>query len=340
MEKRNAFDELNIPLFLCDRSWKIVFKNRAAKRFMPVPRTSSNFGKYFEKPEEEGKCTYGIKDFRLDGVFRRAVSFDYHGNYALLFFSVLKFNMLSLDFDNFSEFGFEKELVDVLDVFASNSESTNDRYMFLERVKESIFSVLNGLFSETYMLDPCAEIFPIKDTYRIIREKAVPTMAKAGYKTEIDTADLELGYDIYTDVRKYAFIFLNFLLFVSSLSDDKKCVVKVTPFGKDMINVFKFNCRSKVPGQKSGNDLSPFLEVAPYEYVNIRPFEFMCSKLGWNVSYRIKDEGERNAELILNIGISDSFGSMVYEPPVFGERNRTHEDVIKRVIEDFLFFIH
>ena len=140
---------------------------------------------------------------------------------------------------------------------------------------------------------------------QIIEEKLLPVLSKSGYRTEIDKTDLNLGYDIFTDVSKYSLIFLNFLIFALSVSSDGKCHVKITPFENYATNVFRFNYKPNKSENVSENDLSYFADKNPYEYINIRPFEYFCNKKDWKISLKITEEDNLNAALTLKINIKN-----------------------------------
>ncbi len=299
MKLSNNFDKLSTPLMVCSSDWKIVYKNRSCKKYMPVPKCSYYISKYFLDgdsvvfPSKNGAvCRIAVD---VKGSYKSAICFEYFG-YAVILFSVL------LDYDVFSYDRSVLTSVDSADVLRSmisalgdENIQNEDRYHRMEGVKRYVYSSLENGLACSLLCWGEKPLYPASKLYKLIKEKISSIVMKAGYRVQIDIDSLsELGDMFALNATTSSLVFSNMLLFCLSVSKNKTCFADVT-FSGDMIrNKIYFSLKEDAFLSQI-NSIDDFMYGKPAEYLNILPFECMCKEFGWKVEYKSENDGVFNA---------------------------------------------
>ena len=148
MENFSKFDKINIPMYLCDADWTVVFRNLACKKYTPIPRINGNIAKCFiDKKGTRFPKTNGEAEFVsciLDDSYKTALMFEYKG-YATLFFPlVFEFDLLFEDLMSGKYEGLADSARGVLDAILVSECGMTDRYGVLDKLHKYILSAVEN----------------------------------------------------------------------------------------------------------------------------------------------------------------------------------------------------
>ncbi len=337
MNYSNNFDKLSTPLMVCSSDWKIVYKNRACKKYLPVPRCSYYISKYFLAgdsvvfPSKNGEiCRIAVD---VKGSYKSAICFEYFG-YAVILFSVL------LDYEAFNYDRSVLTSVDSADILRSMISAlgdediqNEDRYHRMEGVKSYVYSSLENGLAYSLLCSGEKPLYPALKLYKLIKEKISSIVMKEGYRVQIDIDGLnEFGDMFALNAITSSLVFSNMLLFCLSVSRNKTCLADVT-FSGDMVrNKIYFSLNDDAfLGQI--NSIDDFMYGKPAEYLNILPFECMCKEFGWKVEYKTENDGVFNACLSFDMKAEkiDEFSS----EEVFARRKDYAQEISKLIERAF-----
>ncbi len=338
MNFTSNFDKLSTPLMICSKEWKIVYKNRACKKHLPIPRCSSFINKYFLGdvslvfPNEKSGIT--VVDFDIRGFYRSALCFEYRG-YAVLLFSIL------LEYEAFccnNERFFDSESADIMrnmfDALSDENIQNEDRYHRLEAIKRYIYGALENYLAFSLLCSKDKIVCPVERLYSLLKEKVMSIVPKAGYRIQIDIEDLSRFGEMYmADARTTSLVFANMVLFCMSVSKNKTCHTVVTMLGKTIHNKVYFSLENDGLIGKTYNGFDDFMLGKPAEYLNVLPFESMCNEFGWKIDFRVDEEEKFNACLSFDIDV-DEFSE--FKSPDVLSRKKDYAQTISHIVERIL----
>ena len=337
MKLSNNFDKLSTPLMVCSSDWKIVYKNRACKNFLPVPRCSNYICKCFIDGNETlfPNKDQGVErlELEINGSFKSALCFEYFGYAIILFPVLLEYEAFEYENDGYSK----TESADILRsmISALNDEEiqNEDRYHRLEDVKRYVYSSLENTLAYSVLCSGQNPLYPALQLYKLVKDKITSVVMKAGYRVQIDIDSLaEFGDMFALNAVTSSLVFSNMLMFCLSVSKNKTSFADVSMSGEIIRNKIYFRVANDAfCGQT--NSIEDFLYGKPAEYLNILPFECMCKEFGWRVEYKSENDGVFNACLCFDIGVEsiDSFNS----EEVFA-KSRDYSQSVSMLIERVL----
>ncbi len=315
MNSSNNFDKLSTPLMVCSNDWKIVYKNRACKKILPVPKCRNYISKYFfgkgsnTFPLENG----GIERIELNikGSYKSALCFEYFGYAVILFPVLLDYEAFEYESERFLDNGAADVLRSMVSSLNDEDIKNEDRYYRLEGVKRYVYGALENSLAYSMLCAGEKPLYPAAKLYKLIKDKILSVVMKAGYRVQIDMDSLsEFGDMFALNALTTSLVFSNMLLFCLSVSKNKTCFADVNVLGDRIRNKIYFSVANDAfVGQT--NSIEDFMYGNPVEYLNVLPFECMCKEFGWSVEYKSENGGTFNAYLCFDVGIEsiEEFGS-------------------------------
>ena len=335
MDYFKKFDKVNIPIFVCDRDWMILSRNRACKKYSATPRASSRLDRCFidkehtNFPEENGGFEF-IGCF-LGEHYRTAMCFEYRSNAIVLFPTLFEFDLLFGDVVGENK----KELTDafreVLDVIVERDVPNEDKYNVLGKLRNYIFNCIDNYVAlSLYDMDRRV-VGTAKQIYDFFCKTVIKTVNKAGYRVEYNLEKLlDIGDNTYIDTSYFIMALSGLLMFCLSVSSDKMAYVEAEHLGQGIRTTVFFTREKGDLCERSGENLHDFMYLNPTEYLNFLPLEQMCESLGWELDYYLDSSQEK-------LNISVGFDMVIDNKTVFrssGDRIQLHpEDVISKVVE-------
>lgn len=310
MDYSNNFDRLSTPMMVCSSDWKIVYKNRSCKKFLPVPKCGNYICKYFF---DDFSVSFPVTDsgierieLNIKGSYKSAICFEYFGYAIILFPIFLEYDVFGFDTERFFNASSADVLRSMIAVLNDEMIQNPDRYHKLECVKRYIYSYLENRLACSMLCTGEMPMYPAGMLYGLIKEKISSIVMKAGYRVQINIDGLTDCGDMFAlNATNTSLVFANMLLFCLSVSENKTCYVDVSFFNGKIRNKIYFSVAENVFCEKT-NSIDDFVYGKPAEYLNVLPFECMCNEFGWNVEYKIKTDGLFNASLSFDIG-TESF---------------------------------
>jgi len=300
MDFGNCFESLKVPVMICDRSWKIVTKNKACKQYLPIPRKSANIRKYivtedfFDNFENQDIIDLVTLRVTGDDYFkeRTAVAVHYGDYSVLLFFSAFNYDMFREYGERCFKDGAANELSQLIDLLVKTNISDYDKYGSGEKIRRYIYNVIDNysVILSMYESEKC--ICRFSRFFSFVQNEFSEILKKSGFRVSFKIYDeVDAAEQLYVDIRGYALIFVNMLLFVLSVAEKRTCEVEISVFGMRVNNFFSFIPKNKI--EENGIDLkNRLIYDNPLEYLNFLPFEYLCSEFGGKVDCR-KQPGER-----------------------------------------------
>lgn len=338
MDNYSGFDRLNVPMYFCDRDWKVLFRNTACKKYTKAPRVSGNMSRFFidgenvEFPKENGGLYYVC--CYMKGTYKTAVYFEYHGNAVILFSSFLEYDVLLGGVSVLPGTDVADSIRGIFDLFMYDDIALPDKFGRLEKIRNYLYSVVDNYVAFTMLRGAERVDDSFVRIFGFFRKYAVMYAGKAGYKIELDLSGLgEDGDGIYTDVMYFTLVFSNFMLFALSLAKDGKCRITCSNIGHSVRNEITVTCPSDIFDSKRGDSINDLARLSVVEYLNFLPFEELGKVLGWRFGYQVTESEEGNVHLYLDIDHSDE---AVFRSPE-GEKQLTPEQIISDIFAELVF---
>ncbi len=301
------FDKINIPIYICSPEWKVIYRNRACKKYTPSPRLNSNISRVFVDksdiifPKENEVKFVGCI---LNDGYKTALCFNYHWNAVLLFPVLLDYDILCSDIIRESQDSFAIELNEVFDYISSFNTENKDKFGIIEKIRNRIFASVDNYVAFTLFDSERRGGASFYNLYKFFSENIMKTFGKAGYKVETDYSGLQFfENNTYVDVVYFSTVYISILLFCLSVSYDRKCIVVGEHLGTTVRNTMKFTYKNGKLNGKENDGLKDFLQFNPIEYLNVMPFEEMCKSLGWQLGYNVSDEESFNVSVFFDIDV-------------------------------------
>lgn len=334
MENYGSFDKINIPIYICDKNWKIVFRNIACKKYTKTPRLNGTLLKCFiDKegtvfPRENGEAVF--ISCILNEAYKTALCFEYHSKAIVLFPTLLEFDLLFGDISGKTTAGLADALRQLFDVLITKDVENKDKYGTFEKIRRYIFSALENYIALALFDTEKRVLGSFTQIYNYFTKEMTKVFNQSGCKVETRLSGIaDLGHIIYTDTLYFTTVLSSFLLFCLSVSDDKKCVIIPEHLGTKVRHTLLFTCKNPALERKRGVNFRDWMKVFPDHYLNVLPFEALCSNLWWNLNYIITDKDELNAAIWFEI--EDNFTLKFRSPPRI---QYTPEQIMDRILSN------
>ncbi|MBQ6701496.1 MAG: hypothetical protein IJN17_00905 [Clostridia bacterium] len=340
MENFSKFDKINIPMYLCDADWTVVFRNLACKKYTPIPRINGNIAKCFiDKKGTRFPKTNGEAEFVsciLDDSYKTALMFEYKG-YATLFFPlVFEFDLLFEDLMSGKYEGLADSARGVLDAILVSECGMTDRYGVLDKLHKYILSAVENYVAMSLFDTEKRVLGSFRQIFDFFVKNFVKTANKAGYKIETDLTGLEMFSEhIYTDTMYFTSVLSGILLFALGISSDRRCLLISEHLGTSVHTEVCFTCKNTNVFGRSGSSLGELVDVFPQNYMNIMTYDLLCPNLCWRLNYEITDEDEWNGSIWFEI---DDDNSAVFRS-AGGARAVTPEEIMEEVFENLTLLL-
>ncbi len=306
MDNFNFLDKINMPIYVCDGEWRIVFRNRACKKYTRTPRVNGNLSSYFidkkgtDFPKENG----GIEFISclLEENYRTALCFEYNSSAVVIFPSILEYDLLFGDYSSRVKKDFAKTLCSVLELLSSSENNNRDKYGTVEKLRSYYFGAIESYVALALFDTEKRVLGSLARIYGFFLKNMINIANKSGYRIETDMSQLdEIGENIYTDTLYFTLVLSGLLLFGLEISDNRKCIITPAHLGTSVRHAVRFTCKRSDLYGKSGEGLKIFMETFPGEYLNVIPYEALCPALCWRLHYDITDDEEWNCTICFDI---------------------------------------
>ncbi len=311
MDFCKKFDKMSTPMFVCSNDWTVKYKNKMCKKIIPLPRVDSKLDSRFvgsekcEFPSDKKSILFPVFDF--GSSYKVSICFNYKGYAVVLFPSLFEHDQLAVAFYELFDEKAVQVFRDVFDCLSSSAINESDKYGKLENARKYIYNIIDDMWVMSFLGTDRNIVCSLTYVYKSLRESVAKVLSKIGHRFSIDYTEVaEYGNNIYIDVIQFLLVFVNIMLFCSSISKNKTCCMKVIEIEGGVRNCFEFLSDSILPCEKDGDFSSSFMKLYPAEYFNLIPFEALCDKLGWNISYCINENDNFNMKINFDVCISDS----------------------------------
>lgn len=298
MKNFDIFNKLNIPMYVCDGSWNVVFRNKACKKFVSSPRLNGSLVKYLvdgdsaEFPKKNGDI--GLIGCMFKEAYKTAICFEYDGYAVVLFPAILDFDVLVNDLASVSEDRGADPLREIFDSFYNGDITEEDKFGMFEKIRRYIYSVVERYVALTSFDYNRRVHGTFGKIYSFFVSEVLNAAKKAGYRIETQLDDIDALKDsIYVDTGYFSLVLSGLLLFGLKLSCDKKCVVAPEYRGGFTRHSLRFTYKGSNKRQE-GDSLKDFMADSPFEYLNVMLYDSLCRSLGWRLGYTVSNEDVLN----------------------------------------------
>ncbi len=311
MDNFSSFDKLNIPIYICDDEWKVIFRNRACKKYTNSPRLNGSLDKCFIDrsgtlfPEKNGEMFF-ISCF-VSNTYKTALCFEYHEKAMVIFPTLLEFDLLFSDMENKRDKNTIHLLREVFDTVLCNGFEQVDKYGRLEKLRKYMLSAIENYVTLSMFDVEKRVLGSFMQIYSFFLNSIVKIANKAGCKIETDLSGImDFGDTIYTDTMYFTSVLSGLLLFCLAVSYDKKCIVSPEHLGTSVRNMIRFTIRDEKLFGKEGDSLKELMKIFPNEYLNVIPYDELCHALCWRLHYSITDGKTMNGAIWFDIDNDNS----------------------------------
>ena len=339
MNDFDFFNKINMPIYVCNEEWRVLFRNTASRRYTTSPRVNGNMTKCFVNgedtvfPEKDGGISFVA--CRIGDSYKIAMLFEYKANAIIIFPMLLEYDLLFGEYTSRVKKDFAKVMRSIFDVLSAECGGNRDKYGVIEKLRSYYFGAIESYVAFALFDNEKRVLGDISRLYEFFLKNIIKVSNKTGLKIETNLSSIEsVGKDIYTDTLYFTFVLAGMLLFGVELSEDRKCRIEPIFFGESIRHSIKFTCKCTELYGRSGSDLKVFKDYYPIGYFNVLPYEALCSALGWKLYYGITDDEELNCTVYFDI---DHDNEMIFRSA--GESNKiTAEELVADIISKVFLF--
>ncbi len=333
MSNFDFLNKINMPIYVCDSEWQVVFRNASCMKYTPVPRVKGNMSKCFLDgkktlfPSRNGGIEFVV--CVLGEGYKVAMMFEYNSNAVVIFPTLLEYDLLFGEYSLKVKQDFAKGLRDIFDLLSTKESVNNDKYGVIEKLRSYYFGAIENYMAFALFDSEKRVLGQVYRLYEFFIKNIVKISNKSGLKIETRLSSIEeIGKDIYTDTLYFTFVLAGILLFGVEISEDRKCIIEPFSLGKTVRNTISFTCKCPELYGKSGRELNIFKEYYPIGYFNVIPYEALCSALGWSLCYNITDAEEFNCTVYFDV---DNDNEMIFRSSG-GASKITPEELVADII--------
>ena len=339
MDNFSRFDKINIPMYICDKDWTVVFRNASCKKYTSSPRRGVCLKGRFVDGEltafPEDKDGMFFVSLLIKDTYKTGICFGYRGYALILFPSIIEFDILFADVMKNQGEAFAEQIRFLLDnVFSENTAEGEGCFRVIEKLRKTVYSSIESYVALAAFDSEKRVPASFMQIYGFLTEGFVRVANKAGFKVVADLSPIaELGDTVYTDTMYFSATLASLMLFCLEISYDNKCLVVPQHLGDVMRNTIKFKLRKEALGNVTGGFLCELARVYPAEYLNLLPIDQLCSALGWETVFELSDKEELNCSVKMDISIDNRliFKSAGNAPM------HSYEDIISDILSVIVF---
>ena len=340
MDDFSFLDKLNIPIYICEEQWRVVYRNHACRKYAKVPIVNGNLSKYFVYgdsavfPRKPGEADFVC--CKLGESYKTAVSLEFFGYAAVIFPTLFDFDLLFGDISGRVAPEYAACMGDILKSVAVSNGTNYDKYGTIEKLRRLFLSSIENYVALS-MFDIKNRVGSSLETlYRYFDENMVKRLNRNGYRITADIKGLNgVGREIFTDTMYFTAVLANLLLFAVGISDGKDFRIEAALMGTYVKHDILFSCHPSMDIERFGTGLEGISGVDPCGYLNVYVFERLCDALGWRLYYEIGEGEDHNGRITFEIdnGTDTMFRS------AGGIESYTPEEIAERVILESLLLL-
>lgn len=306
-----TLDSALIPVIFTDKNGCITYKNQAAKRCIPSPRTGGNMNKYI-------KTTY------ISGTKIENIGIQFIENEKSIFKSAFILKQEKIDIWIFPA---EFQLSEPEDISEISKNSLNNLAdgmsnlifdcrtdsvdlpspMRYQRMEEELLKALKQINP-----DKNASPFRISDILDSLSEMTQKLSASLNFRVRFNfnIRDSKMGYRI--KFAPFAMIYTYILIFMLSRSKNCECCIDAFRIG----DVVKFTFRTVIDKtdtvSSDNNDFSYLASLFPKDQINLMLINQTAALSGFKINWSLS----ASSELALNVTVSlnNTSGSFLFQP--------------------------
>lgn len=302
----SPLDQLNIPIYICEPDWRVVFRNRSCKRFTSSPRVGGDLrgcfmdGEGVVFPEDSEGLRFEACEF--GDRYRTAICLSYRTYAILLFPVILDFDILfgGMCKEDYSEMAESVRVV--LDLVLSGGKVDGERQSGIQRMRRVCLSAIENYVALAMFDVEKRAGCTLNQLYGFFCEKLLRRGSVIGGKVKIDIDGLYGdGNQIYADTMYFSYVLLSLFLFALEISDGRDFLIAPVNWGNSVCHSLTFTLEKPELYGKEGNGLSDFARYYPIAYLGVMSAESLCEALGWKLDYRITSKEKLNCTLCFEI---------------------------------------
>ncbi len=227
----NTHDNMAIPIFITDTEGRIVYKNRAAKRCIPSPRTMGNINNYLNTRMSPFRIVK--KDARIEfiknshSIFNRALVIYADGDREIWCFLPELQLAEPEDAERFVS-GKITECIRSCIATLSETEDRSEETVFIryQRVYSELLSVMKQLDAEAKVMR-----FGVADIVSSLKKKTEELASLHNLRISFDAGITDPLNNYKIDFKSFASVYIQLLQLTLRLSTTPKCRVSVYQTG-------------------------------------------------------------------------------------------------------------
>ena len=308
MDFGRQLDKINTPIYICENDWRIVYRNKACKKYTSAPRVNSSFDRCFlDKksvvyPEKQGG--FNLLYCKVNESFKTAISFEYSGYAVVMFPLMLEYEFLFGDDFKFLNKDAADCVRNLFDVIIEGDHRVRDKYGMVEKLRKYIFSSVENYVTLSLFENHGRNNCSLSDLYKFMYKRVINITHRAGYKIQMDISNTHsFGDGVFVDTAYFTTVMSSLLLFCLSVSKNGKCIVSAENMGLKVRNKIEFAYDELDSIELYGQSLESFIESNPIDYFNVLPYEELCRSLRWEIGYLVNHEKELNTTVYFDVNI-------------------------------------
>ncbi len=339
-------NRVKIPIFLCDRQGKIVYKNNVAKHQIASPRCGVNIFDYMVD-DNQGKdsiCRYrmliahaedlpestpvSIFEIRTRTNFRRALVGIYRTNgeiYTLwLLTSSLQINGINTLYNSIMEahLAAGSDIISILSdeklyrqplSGKSSAYTGSSRDLRLESIDQKLRKIIDNV--SRHGEEQLGNVkYGTRRSLSLITKAINELFPESGFFVDIDTTALPQVPDVETEFLPLATVIFRMFVLSAEISGQQKIKASYRMDDLDLVVSAVTTIKPSRFHVERETNMAPLGKRYPDRYPELLLISRLCELHDWEMSYTVRKNDEDNFEIRLAIELPDPFVCFIRSP--------------------------